>query len=480
MRITRNTLRSKTRRLTRLCTALVCAAVASVSLAVLPGAGTAAAAPDKILFERNLDIYSMNPDGTGETLLTMYGTDPAYSPDGTKIVYHCGDNDQNNAICVMNADGTDVQAITDNVYDDFDPVWSPDGTRIAFTRMEPGGSRIFVVNPDGTGAAPLFGDVSADARQHSPAFSPDGTRVAYSEGGDWGAPSTVYVRAADGSSGAVAITNTDTADNPSFSPDGAHVVYDTGNSIRIALVDPPVDAEGNRVISTQTFYSGGDYNLDPSYSPDGAKIAFYYERVDTQTDEFGNVERTYVRGIYVRDVQGGAMSALLAKDGGDPAWKINSTVPEPTPTPTPDPTPTPTPDPTPTPTPDPTPTPAPSCAAEVTSLVHRRIDGSTTGRGVKQAHTIRVTNTSGQSLHGLVHFVFEGLPASVQDGDPRSNFFYTRCVEPVGTAYKTVGIGREDFVWAPGQTITLRVEFFNPDHERLAYNLRVFTGPNWP
>ncbi|MCA1621144.1 MAG: hypothetical protein LC795_17925 [Acidobacteria bacterium] len=168
MRITRNDLRSKARRLMRLGTALACVAVAALSMITLAvgGAGVEAAAPaDKIVFERNLDIYSMNADGTGETLLTMYGTDPAFSPDGTKIVYHCGDNDQNNAICVMNADGTDIQAITDNTHDDFEPAWSPDGAKIAFTRREPGGSRIFVVNPDGTGLAPLFGDVSADAHQ---------------------------------------------------------------------------------------------------------------------------------------------------------------------------------------------------------------------------------------------------------------------------------------------------------------------------
>lgn len=275
MRTTRINLRRPARRLTRLGLALACAAAAALSLASLPGwsAGAQQAEPDKILFERGLDIYSMNADGSGETRLTMYGLDPAYSPDGTKIVYRCGDNDQNNSICVMNADGTDPRALTQNS-DDFDPVWSPDGTRIAFTRIAPGGSLIYVMNADGTDQAPLFGDVSAASEQHSPAWSPDGTLIAYSEGNDFGGVRTIYVRHADGSAPARAVTNTGTDDNPSFSPDGTRIVYDTGNSIRVAPADPPLDERGNRVIPTEPFYAGGDYNLDPAYSPDGTRIAF--------------------------------------------------------------------------------------------------------------------------------------------------------------------------------------------------------------
>jgi Tol biopolymer transport system component len=50
----------------------------------------------------------------------------------------------------MNADGTNVQQLTDNDHYDENPVWSPDGTRIAFESDRDGGWEIFVMNADGT------------------------------------------------------------------------------------------------------------------------------------------------------------------------------------------------------------------------------------------------------------------------------------------------------------------------------------------
>jgi Tol biopolymer transport system component len=115
------------------------------------------------------EIYVRNADGSGEpTQLTFNNQEeraPAWSPDGTKILYMCRvvfdeatqapiSYGPDFEVCLMNADGTQQRALTNNPVADLTPNWSSDGTRIFFHRpvvvLGVVTYQLFVMNADGT------------------------------------------------------------------------------------------------------------------------------------------------------------------------------------------------------------------------------------------------------------------------------------------------------------------------------------------
>ncbi len=104
---------------------------------------------DKIAYSsRRIDssanVHVMNPDGTGDLSLpgNVAGVEdswPTWSPDGSMIGFHSRRDDAaGEEIYRMNADGSNVVRLTFNTgalpgsFDIF-PAWSPDGTRIVWT-----------------------------------------------------------------------------------------------------------------------------------------------------------------------------------------------------------------------------------------------------------------------------------------------------------------------------------------------------------
>ena len=133
----------------------------------------------------NQEIYSMDPDGSNQQNLTNHPHDDScmsWSPDGTKIAFTStrasitpSGGVDNYDIFVMNADGSSPVNLTNSTQAtplhgyEFCPAWSPDGTRIVFhaaganTEPDPAFvNPIFSMNANGSGVTQLTAGVSQD------------------------------------------------------------------------------------------------------------------------------------------------------------------------------------------------------------------------------------------------------------------------------------------------------------------------------
>ena len=177
-----------------------CAVAAALLASLLAPAVSDAAFPGangKIAFVRSGDIWTINPDGTGQVNLTNTAateTNPAWSPDGNRIAFESNASGQVE-VYVMLADGSATTQVTNwegpccnhNV----DPTWSPDGTKLAFY-SEALGDALTIINVDGTGQTPIhFVDHAfGGAGLVDPEWSPDGSVIAFQDEGSgncwWG------------------------------------------------------------------------------------------------------------------------------------------------------------------------------------------------------------------------------------------------------------------------------------------------------
>jgi Tol biopolymer transport system component len=120
------------------------------------------------------DLMVIDADGTSpRTLVTdrpLLGF-PTWAPDGRQIAYD--DGITNTAILILNLDTGAVREVGRGVASD----WSPDGERFAYVGWEAGFDQaIFIVNVDGSHVRRLTGGMGNDL---DPAWSPDGEWIAF-------------------------------------------------------------------------------------------------------------------------------------------------------------------------------------------------------------------------------------------------------------------------------------------------------------
>jgi predicted Ser/Thr protein kinase len=169
--------------------AVAAGATATPTPLVTEGAPPVAAAPTPTLMGRivysdgktgNDEIYMANSDGSDEQRLTDRPAgdwEPAWSPDGTRIVFdsdHHAIGGDRNQLYVMDADGSNLTRLTYTEGNEEHPSWSPDSSRIAFHSN----GALAVINADGSNWTTLV-EGRHDLCVQKPTWAPDSQRIAF-------------------------------------------------------------------------------------------------------------------------------------------------------------------------------------------------------------------------------------------------------------------------------------------------------------
>ncbi len=236
----------------------------------------------------DLNIYLMQPDGSGITRLTddpEVDMHPTWSPDGRQIAFR-SQRDGSSDIFIMGADGSDPVNIlgdaVDSIDDEFAPVWSPNGDYFALysDRFNPAGNcggyftlfhrgSIVPVSGDKDEIRPL-GNIPGD--QMTLTWTPDGRFVTF---GSVCSGDVSHLHNWEQATGEVTqITDGPYRDfHPAWSPDGRYLAF---TSNRDGYSDIFVLDTLTEEITNLTFNPRRD--TEPTWSPDGSQIAFTSER----------------------------------------------------------------------------------------------------------------------------------------------------------------------------------------------------------
>lgn len=182
--------------------------------------------------------------------------------------------DGNREIYLMDADGSNLQNISQHPAMEYGNSWSPDASSIATYSNRDGNTEIYLLNLEGDSALRLTNDPREDVL---PAISPDGKKIAFMSNRNQQSRS-LFLMKIDGSEVRALTDNEAYEESPSWSPDGNSLLFtrqirqegDTTHAANGEIFTLDLSTK----IATRVSYKEG-YDSGAVYDPKGQKIAFY-------------------------------------------------------------------------------------------------------------------------------------------------------------------------------------------------------------
>jgi TolB protein len=169
-------------------------------------------------------------------------------------------------IFLMNADGTNQRALSNNLVRCSPPILSHSGTKVAFTTYDNNFYyNLYVIDIDGQNQ-----NLLSKGKQFcgSPAWSPDDRRIAFVKNdNNMGGTYDIYSISVDGSN-EIKLTNQNDNFSPQYSPDNNSIIFSSSNNTWAGIYKMNIDGSSKRLLTPQNKSFG-----DPKISPSGTMIA---------------------------------------------------------------------------------------------------------------------------------------------------------------------------------------------------------------
>jgi hypothetical protein len=237
--------------------------------------------------EGGTDIFAAASSGLNAVRITAppgVNSEPAFSPDGSRIVF-TSNRDGNNEIYIMDANGANPINISNHGADDKQPTWSPDGQWIAFASNRDGAYDVFKMRVDGSEVMNMTNNPGA--ADYDPSwFTNQGLFVST---GEWivftserDGNQEIYLMNADGSD-VRNLSNSPGAQDfaPAGQPGGNLIAFTSSRDGNLEVYTMEVD--GSR-LANRSQNPAQDQN--PAWSSDGDYIAFTSNRSNNNNDIF--------------------------------------------------------------------------------------------------------------------------------------------------------------------------------------------------